>query len=58
MVYEYFNTTRAGQFDQWIQGEALDTMHDGAWFAAALVNAAQTTNRTHNPPVMVRMATS
>ncbi|GDY19367.1 hypothetical protein LBMAG56_07120 [Verrucomicrobiota bacterium] len=30
MVYEYFNTKRAGQFDQWIQGEALDTMHDGA----------------------------
>jgi len=35
MVYEYFNPKRAGQHDQWIQGEALDTMHDGAWFAAA-----------------------
>src|SRR6185312_8800158 len=27
MVYEYFDTTRAGQIDQWVQGEALDTMH-------------------------------
>jgi len=43
MVYEYFNTKRAGQHDQWIQGEALDTMHDGAWFAAALVNAHRAT---------------
>ncbi len=43
MVYEYFNTKRAGQHDQWIQGEALDTMHDGAWFAAALVNAYRAT---------------
>ena len=43
MVYEYFNTKRAGQPDQWIQGEALDTMHDGAWFAAALVNAHRAT---------------
>ena len=43
MVYEYFNTRRAGQHDQWIQGEALDTMHDGAWFAAALVNAHRAT---------------
>jgi hypothetical protein len=43
MVYEYFNTKCAGQHDQWIQGEALDTMHDGAWFAAALVNAHHAT---------------
>jgi hypothetical protein len=43
MVYEYFDTTRAGKFDQWVQGEALDTMHDGAWFAAALVNAFRAT---------------
>lgn len=43
MVYEYFNPKRAGQHDQWIQGEALDTMHDGAWFAAALVNAHRAT---------------
>ena len=43
MVYEYFNTKRAGQYDQWIQGEALDTMHDGAWFAAALATAHRAT---------------
>jgi hypothetical protein len=43
MVYEYFDTRRAGQFDQWVQGEALDTMHDGAWLAAALVSAYRAT---------------
>jgi hypothetical protein len=43
MIYEYFDTTRAGQPDRWVQGEALDTMHDGAWFAAALVNAYRAT---------------
>ncbi|HVE40442.1 MAG TPA: hypothetical protein VNM14_11170 [Planctomycetota bacterium] len=43
MVYEYFDTKRKGQFDQWVQGEALDTMHDGSWFAAALVNASRAT---------------
>jgi hypothetical protein len=43
MVYEYFDTTRKGQPDQWVQGEALDTMHDGAWLAAALVNAHRAT---------------
>ena len=43
MVYEYFNVPRKGQFDQFIQGEALDTMHDGAWLAAALATAARAT---------------
>lgn len=43
MVYEYMDTTRKGEFDQFVQGEALDTMHDGAWFAAALVNAYRVT---------------
>ncbi|MDB6032924.1 MAG: hypothetical protein JWM16_3262 [Verrucomicrobiales bacterium] len=43
MLYEYFDVERTGQFDQWVQGEALDTMHDGAWFAAALVNAYHVT---------------
>jgi hypothetical protein len=43
MVYEYFDTTRAGWFDQWVQGEALDTMHDGAWLAAAMASAARAT---------------
>jgi hypothetical protein len=43
MIYEYFDVKRKGEFDQWVQGEALDTMHDGAWFAAALVNAYRAT---------------
>jgi hypothetical protein len=43
MVYEYFDTTRKGQFDQWVQGEALDTMHDGAWLAMAMSNAHRAT---------------
>jgi hypothetical protein len=43
MTYEYFHVTRAGQPDQFIQGEALDTMHDGAWFAIAMVNAYRAT---------------
>ncbi|HEV7403160.1 MAG TPA: hypothetical protein VGO11_09550 [Chthoniobacteraceae bacterium] len=43
MTYEYFHVARAGQVDQFIQGEALDTMHDGSWFAVAMVNAARAT---------------
>lgn len=43
MVYEYFDVRRKGRFDQWVQGEALDTMHDGAWLAAALVTAHRAT---------------
>src|SRR5688500_7658142 len=30
MVYEYLDIRRRGEFDQFVQGEALDTMHDGA----------------------------
>lgn len=43
MTYEYYHVARAGQFDQFIQGEALDTMHDGAWFAMAMVHAYRAT---------------
>ena len=43
MIYEYFHVARAGEDDQFIQGEALDTMHDGAWFAVAMVNAYRAT---------------
>ena len=39
MVYEYMDTSRIGKTGQWIQGEALDTMHDGAWYAAAIAQA-------------------
>ncbi len=43
MVYEYYWVARNGTPQQWIQGEALDTMHDGAWFACAMVNAYRAT---------------
>src|SRR5688500_13159400 len=37
MIYEYFDTTRKGEIAQFVQGEALDTMHDGAWYCAAMI---------------------
>jgi hypothetical protein len=43
MVYEYVDMTRLGKLGQWVQGEALDTMHDGAWLAAALAQAYRAT---------------
>ena len=43
MVYEYYDTAAR----RWMQGEALDTMHDGAWFGAALASAARTTGDRH-----------
>lgn len=43
MVYEYFDVRRKGKFDQFVQGEALDTMHDGAWLAAAVATACRAT---------------
>lgn len=43
MVYEYLDVRRKGQFDQFVEGEGLDTMHDGAWLAAALVTAYRAT---------------
>jgi hypothetical protein len=43
MLYEYFDTTRAGKPDRWVQGEALDTMHDGAWYALAMAHAYRAT---------------
>jgi hypothetical protein len=43
MVYEYVDMTKKGKLGQWIQGEALDTMHDGAWLAAALAQAYRAT---------------
>lgn len=43
MLYEYVWVANRGTPRQWIQGEALDTMHDGAWFAAALCAAARAT---------------
>ncbi|HYW80041.1 MAG TPA: hypothetical protein VE890_10720 [Thermoguttaceae bacterium] len=43
MIYEYHVVKQKGQFDQFVQGEGLDTMHDGAWFAAAMVAAWRAT---------------
>jgi hypothetical protein len=43
MVYEYLDTSRLGKPDRFVQGEALDTMHDGAWLVAALVSAYRAT---------------
>ena len=53
MIYEYLDMNRRGQFDQFVQGEALDTMHDGAWFAAAMVNAYRATGDDFYKHVLV-----
>ena len=39
MIYEYYDVKNK----PWVQGEGLDTMHDGAWFAVAMVNAYRAT---------------
>ena len=39
MAYEYFDVAKR----EHVQGEALDTMHDGAWLAAAFAAAARAT---------------
>ncbi len=43
MIYEYFWVRKKGTVQQWIQGEGLDTMHDGSWFAVAMINASRST---------------
>src|SRR4051794_25845576 len=43
MIYEYFEPTKKNRLGKWIQGEALDTMHDGAWFVSALAQAFRAT---------------
>ncbi len=42
-IYEYLHVAKAGQPDQFIEGEALDSMHDAAWFGIAMVHAFRTT---------------
>jgi hypothetical protein len=54
MIYEYFHVSRQGQHDQFIQGEGLDTMHDGAWFAVAMVNAYRATGDSFYKEVLTR----
>lgn len=43
MTYEYRDMRREKSPGCFVQGEALDTMHDGAWFGAAMVNASLAT---------------
>lgn len=54
MIYEYLDFGRKGQFDQFVQGEALDTMHDGAWFAAAMVNAYRATGDARYKEILTK----
>lgn len=54
MIYEYFWVEKQGTPQQWIQGEALDTMHDGAWFACAMVNAYRATGDPFYKEVLTR----
>lgn len=45
MIYEWVVWSKRGQIpDQWVQQEGRDTMHDGAWFTAALCNAYRATD--------------
>jgi hypothetical protein len=54
MIYEYYWVAKKGTPRQWIQGEALDTMHDGAWFAAAMAAAARATGDPFYREVLVK----
>lgn len=54
MIYEYFWVKKKGLPQQWIQGEGLDTMHDGAWFAVAMVNAFRATEDPFYRDILVR----
>ena len=54
MIYEYFWVEKQGTPQQWIQGEALDTMHDGAWFAAAMATATRATGDPAYREILVR----
>ncbi len=54
MIYEYFCPAKKGQTGQWIEGEGLDTMHDGAWFAVAMVNAYRATGDPFYKEVLTR----
>lgn len=54
MVYEYFWVAKKGTYQQWIQGEGLDTMHDGAWFAVAMVNASRATGEVFYRDMLIK----
>ncbi len=50
MIYEYYDV----KSNLWVQGEALDTMHDGAWFAVAMVNAYRATGDPFYKEILTR----
>jgi hypothetical protein len=54
IIYEYFWVKKKGTPQQWIQGEALDTMHDGAWFAIAMANAYRATGDVFYKEVLTK----
>jgi hypothetical protein len=54
MIYEYYWVAKDGTPQQWIQGEALDTMHDGAWFCCALANAYLVTGDAYFKDVLIQ----
>src|SRR5258708_1669050 len=54
MMYEYLRWNKRGQPGQFIQGEALDTMHDGSWFAVAMCNAYRATGDNFYKDVLVK----
>ncbi len=58
MTYEYFEVARKGKEDQFVQGEALDTMHDGAWFAVALAAAYRATGDEYYKEALDRWSLS
>jgi hypothetical protein len=54
MMYEYLWWKNRGRPNQFIEGEALDTMHDGAWFACAMANAYRATHDPYYKGVLVK----
>ena len=54
MMYEYLRWKERGKPGQFIQGEALDTMHDGAWFAVAMCNAFRATHDPYYKDILVQ----
>jgi hypothetical protein len=52
MMYEYWEPKKAAQYDQFVQGEALDTMHDGAWFGVAMVEAYRATGDAYYKSIL------
>ncbi|QIF04972.1 hypothetical protein [Roseimicrobium sp. ORNL1] len=54
MMYEYVWWKKQGQPGGFIQGEALDTMHDGSWFACAMANAHRATGDAYYKEVLVK----